>query len=208
MAARRLSTILPEMTEDQQERVTYIQRQAKLVDEETWVEDRPFRAPHHSCSAPGLVGSIIGGKWRPGEISLAHHGVLFLDETPEFSRNVQEHVEHALGTGEIKMFSATKVFSVPAKPAVTVLASDWCPCGDVRACKCRMRDVWRYSERVWITADMTFDIDQVNPQGSPGQSSESMRENVMEARGLLCDMGCDYPTVAQATRALQIVKNK
>jgi magnesium chelatase family protein len=110
---------------------------------------RPFRAPHHSASAAALVGG--GGRPRPGEISLAHGGVLFLDELPEFSRPVLEALREPLESGEITLARARHAFTFPARFQL-VAAMNPCPCGYLgdreRTCRCSPEQVQRYRQRL------------------------------------------------------------
>ena len=114
---------------------------------------RPFRAPHHTCSEVALRGSFQKGHvWHPGEISLAHGGVLFLDELPEFRRTALEHVMDALQRGSIRLSGPDGTcIQIPARFRL-ICAMNPCPCGwrgsDARACGCTAEQVQRYLARV------------------------------------------------------------
>jgi magnesium chelatase family protein len=133
MLAQRLPGILPPMTRDEALASAAVQSLAGLFDPARWGQ-RPFRAPHHSASAAALVGG--GGVPRPGEISLAHHGVLFLDELPEFARAVLEALREPLETGHIHVARAARRAEFPARFQL-VAAMNPCPCGHLGEARCR-----------------------------------------------------------------------
>jgi magnesium chelatase family protein len=133
MLARRLPGILPPMTRDEALASAAVQSLAGIFDPARWGQ-RPFRAPHHSASAAALVGG--GGVPRPGEISLAHHGVLFLDELPEFARAVLEALREPLETGHIHVARAARRAEFPARFQL-VAAMNPCPCGHLGEARCR-----------------------------------------------------------------------
>jgi len=127
MLARRLPTILPPMTDDESLTVTSIHSVAGLLhSEDGLVRERPFRAPHHTISGAALLGG--GDPLRPGEVSLAHNGCLFLDELPEFRRNVIEGMRQPLEDGVITICRARARATFPARPLL-VAAVNPCPCG-------------------------------------------------------------------------------
>jgi magnesium chelatase family protein len=133
MLASRLPGILPPMTRDEALASAAVQSLAGTFDTTRWAQ-RPFRSPHHSASAPALVGG--GGVPRPGEISLAHHGVLFLDELPEFTRSVLEALREPLETGHIHVARAARRAEFPARFQL-VAAMNPCPCGHLGDARCR-----------------------------------------------------------------------
>jgi len=150
MLAQRLPGILPPMTEAEALEVTQIYSVAgRLEAGQGLVTRRPFRAPHHSCSAAGLVGG--GSSPRPGEISLAHCGVLFLDEALEFPRTVLESLRQPLETGLITLSRARESVTYPAR-IMLVMALNPCPCGFLgdpeRACACTPARLQRYRGRL------------------------------------------------------------
>jgi magnesium chelatase family protein len=150
MLARRLPTILPALTGAESLEVTAVHSVAGLLDPTLGaVIRRPFRAPHHSVSTAGLVGG--GSTPRPGEVSLAHHGVLFLDELLEFPRAVLEALRQPMEDGFVTIARAAASLRFPARFAL-VAAMNPCPCGhagDVaRACICAAADVLRYRARL------------------------------------------------------------
>lgn len=150
MLARRLPTILPPMTEEEAITVTAIHSVAGVLRSDAGlVRERPFRAPHHTVSAAALLGG--GAPLRPGEVSLAHHGVLFLDELAEFRRHVVEGLRQPLEDGEVSICRARARASFPAAPLV-VAAVNPCPCGHhgdpSRRCKCSADRIAAYRGRI------------------------------------------------------------
>jgi magnesium chelatase family protein len=151
MLARRLPTTLPPMTIDESIEVTSLYSVAGLLCEGQGVlQDRPFRAPHNTVSAAGLLGG--GDPVRPGEVSLAHHGCLFLDELPEFSRCGLAQLSAVLRNGEVAIVRKGVRVRLPARPVVLVGAANPCPCGwaghPARRCQCQPADVERYQARL------------------------------------------------------------
>ncbi len=146
MLARRLSGLLPDLSESEALESAAIQSLAGGVLE---FRRRPFRAPHHTASAAALVGG--GGNPRPGEISLAHRGVLFLDELPEFSRPVLEALREPLGTGQITIARSLRTVEYPAEFQL-VAAMNPCPCGYAgdreQECRCTPDQIRRYQLKV------------------------------------------------------------
>jgi magnesium chelatase family protein len=150
MLARRLPTLLPCLTLAEAVDVTKIQSVAGLLTPgQSLVWSRPFRAPHHTISDAGLAGG--GPSPRPGEITLSHHGVLFLDELPEFRRNVLEALRQPLEDGVVTVSRAAASVTFPAR-FLLVAAMNPCPCGfrgdSVRACVCPPAVVARYWRRI------------------------------------------------------------
>ena len=150
MLARALPWLLPPLTREQSLEVSRIHSVAGALPTGAAVLTRPpFRAPHISASPAGLLGG--GSPFRPGELSLAHQGVLFLDELPEFSRSVLESLRQPLESGEIVLVRARGAVRLPARVQL-VAAMNPCPCGFLghprRACRCSPADVQRYRRRV------------------------------------------------------------
>lgn len=147
MLARRVGCLLDPLTEEEAMECSTIYSVAGLLDRDRpAISSRPFRAPHHTVSDAGLVG---GGKPpRPGEASLAHHGVLMLDELPEFRRLALETLERVLDRGEV-MFGRSGDIRIPARPAVIVGTANACPCGYFRdTCSCNGKQVALYRQRI------------------------------------------------------------
>ena len=192
LLAGRLPGILPEMTEAealQAATIRSISRQP--VDSRSW-KRRAFRAPHHSASAAALVGG--GSSPQPGEISLAHHGVLFLDELPEFSRHVLEVLREPLESGRIMISRATRQTEFPARFQL-IAAMNPCPCGYLGdpsgRCHCTSEQVLRYRNKVSgpliDRIDMHVEVPRLSfneMQGPQGESSAVVRERVSGARAL------------------------
>lgn len=150
MLARRLPSILPSLTEDETLEVTAIHSVAGLLNGASSIAiGRPFRAPHHSVSTAGLVGG--GSSPRPGEVSLAHHGVLFLDELLEFPRHALEALRQPLEDGRVTIARASSVVAYPARFTL-IAAMNPCPCGyagdTTRVCRCAEHEIHRYRSRL------------------------------------------------------------
>ncbi len=150
MLARRLPTILPSMSLDEALETTKIHSVAgTLPAGQSLCASRPFRAPHHTISDAGLIGG--GSTPRPGEVSLAHGGVLFLDELPEFRRNVLEVLRQPLEDGVVTLSRAALALTYPAR-FMLAAAMNPCPCGYLgdprRGCRCAPLEVERYRSRV------------------------------------------------------------
>jgi magnesium chelatase family protein len=194
LLARRLPTIMPELSHAEAIELTAIHSVAGLVDPATGVVTRrPFRAPHHSVSEAALVGG--GDVPRPGEISLAHHGVLFLDELAEFRRNALEALRQPLEDGKVCISRARASTSFPARPLV-VAAVNGCPCGfyghPTRPCYCTEQRRIRYAQRLSGPLLDRFDIHCPVPpvemsdlgQSAVGECSIDVRRRVRAARAL------------------------
>ena len=192
MMARRVATILPPLTFEEALEATSIHSVAGLLPAGTrLLTERPFRAPHHTISDVALVGG--GQHPRPGEISLAHHGVLFLDEMPEFSRHVLEVLRQPVEEGSVRIARAARTAVFPAR-FMLIGAMNPCPCGflgdAVRACRCSPVQVARYSSRLSgplrDRLDISVLVAGVPPQdlqeAQPGEPSEPIRARVAAAR--------------------------
>ena len=192
MLARRLPSILPLLTEEETLEVTAIHSVAGMLNGEGPVAlDRPFRAPHHTVSIAGLVGG--GSILRPGEVSLAHHGVLFLDELLEFSRHTLESLRQPLEDGRVTLARASSTVAYPARFTL-VAAMNPCPCGFYgdtrRVCTCGESDVLRYRARLsgplLDRIDLHLTLSPVPLRdlgtGPAAEASASIRARVEEAR--------------------------
>ncbi len=192
MMARRVATILPPLTFDEALEATSIHSVAGLLGPGTrLLAERPFRAPHHTVSDVALVGG--GSHPRPGEISLAHHGVLFLDEMPEFSRHALEVLRQPLEEGCVRIARAARTVAFPAR-FMLIGAMNPCPCGfagdPARACRCAAAQVTRYASRLSgplrDRIDLTVQVGAVPPRElqefRPGEGSADIRTRVVEAR--------------------------
>jgi magnesium chelatase family protein len=150
MMARRLPSILPPMSMDEALDATKLYSVAGMLSAEaSLVSARPFRSPHHTVSTAALVGG--GAVPRPGEVSLSHHGVLFLDELPEFNRDALEVLRQPLEDGVVSVSRVSASYIYPADFCL-VAAMNPCPCGyfgDVyRQCSCNNTQVQKYQKRI------------------------------------------------------------
>ncbi|MGH7931574.1 MAG: YifB family Mg chelatase-like AAA ATPase [Candidatus Binataceae bacterium] len=149
MLAKRLPTILPAMTLDEAIETTKVHSVVGLLDGRALIATRPFRSPHHTISDAGLIGG--GPMPRPGEVSLAHHGVLFLDELPEFRKNVLEVLRQPLEDGKITIARVMGTLTFPAT-VMLVAAMNPCPCGfytdTQHECTCSPITIQRYRSRI------------------------------------------------------------
>lgn len=189
MLARRLPTIFPEPTQDERAAIATIASAAGLEAGDGM--RRPFRAPHHTASAASLIGG--GDPIRPGEVTLAHAGVLFLDELPEFQRAVIESLRTTMESGMASIARARERVSMPARPLV-VAAMNPCPCGyagdATRLCTCTSSRVEQYRSRVSGPLLDRFDLHVALPpvrlaevgEAKPGESSFVVRARVAAAR--------------------------
>ena len=193
MLARRLPGLLPPLTRDEALEVTTVHSVAGLLRPGIGLlSERPFRAPHHTVSEIALVGG--GSIPRPGEISLAHHGVLFLDELPEFSRRAIEVLRQPIEHGAVTIARAARTATFPAR-FMLVAAMNPCPCGHLgdprKACRCAPAQVDRYAAR--LSGPLRDRIDLVIPVGAVeasslvqpahGEPSAAVRARVSGARG-------------------------
>ncbi len=192
MLARRLPGILPPLSFEEAIEATTIHSVAgQLRPGVGLLSERPFRAPHHTISDVALVGG--GSTPRPGEVSLAHHGVLFLDEMPEFDRRVLEALRQPIEEGRITVSRALRSVIFPAR-FVLVAAMNPCMCGyhgdKRRACQCTPQQIARYRNRLSgplrDRLDLVVEVEAVPiaelTQGAPGESSAAVRTRVLAAR--------------------------
>jgi magnesium chelatase family protein len=196
MMARRVAGILPPLTLDEALEVTAVHSVAGLLPAGAGlVSLRPFRAPHHTISEAALVGG--GSHPRPGEVSLAHHGVLFLDEMLEFGRHVLEVLRQPLEDGSVTIARAARTAVFPAR-FVLVGAMNPCQCGfagdTLRECRCTPQQVARYRHKLSgplrDRLDLTVDVPALPPDmlgaSSAGEASAAVRERVVQARHRQC----------------------
>jgi magnesium chelatase family protein len=194
MLSKRLPTILPGMTFDEALESTRIHSVAGLLREgQALLATRPFRSPHHTISDVALIG---GGQIpKPGEVSLAHNGVLFLDELPEFKRNALEVLRQPLENGEVTVSRAVASVTYPAS-FMLVAAMNPCPCGYLgdskHQCTCTPGQIHRYRRKVSGPLLDRIDI-HIEVPAVPykelsteisGEKSETIRERVVRARML------------------------
>ncbi|WP_342631742.1 YifB family Mg chelatase-like AAA ATPase [Marinobacter alkaliphilus] len=199
MLASRLPGILPALDDAAAMEVASVHSVAGLPLKPGGWRQAPFRSPHHTASAVALVGG--GSSPRPGEISLAHRGVLFLDELPEFQRRVLEVLREPMETGEISISRAARQVTFPARFQV-VAAMNPCPCGysghPTMECQCTPQQVMRYRSRISGPLLDRFDLHVEVPvqaggvllgAGETGESSASVRERVLRARARQSERG-------------------
>jgi len=194
MLARRTPSILPELREDEALEVIAIHSVAGLLDQDGVGRGvRPFRAPHHTISSAGLIGG--GSTPRPGEVSLAHHGVLFLDELLEFPRYVLDGLRQPLEDAKVVIARASQAVTYPARFTL-IGATNPCPCGragdPTGSCNCSSADIDRYAAR--ISGPLADRIDMHVTVGAvalrelsaknSGDDSPTIRERVEHARNL------------------------
>lgn len=190
MLARRLAGLLPTMSDQEALEAAAVASLAGKFELARWAQ-RPFCAPHHSASASALVGG--GNPPRPGEISMAHQGVLFLDEMPEFSRVALEALREPLETGQVRISRAARQTEFPARFQL-VGAMNPCPCGylgsSVKACRCTSDQVARYQAKLsgplLDRIDLHVEVPLLPPTDlldqQPGEASDRVRERVVQAR--------------------------
>jgi magnesium chelatase family protein len=192
MMARRVPGILPPLTFDEAVEVTAVHSVAGLLPPGAGlVSQRPFRAPHHTISDAALAGG--GSQPRPGEVSLAHHGVLFLDEMLEFSRHVLEVLRQPLEERAVTIARVSRTAVFPAR-FMLVGAMNPCPCGylgdTVRECRCTPQQVARYREKLSgplrDRLDLSVEVPALSPDAltaeATGEPSASVRARVVAAR--------------------------
>lgn len=196
MLARAFSSILPELTPEQILEVTGIHSVAgNLRNDSAVIHNPPFRAPHHTSSYVALIGG--GTTPRPGEITLAHHGVLFLDEFPEFDKKVLESLRQPLEDGTITVSRAKGTISFPAD-IILVAAMNPCPCGffgsEHGSCVCSASDIARYQKKIsgpimdridlWIPVEHISYDELSNVHTNHMETSAVIQERVLLARQL------------------------
>ncbi len=192
MLARRLPSILPQLSSEEAIETTKIHSVAGLLQAGAGlIRARPFRAPHHTISNAGLVGG--GSNPRPGEVSLAHNGVLFLDELPEFRRDVLEVLRQPLEDGQVTISRASRSLTFPSSFTLAS-ALNPCPCGyyndSGHKCICTVQQITRYLSKIsgplLDRIDLQIEVpalsaDEISSMES-GESSASIRDRVMHAR--------------------------
>lgn len=185
MLAKRFPTILPEMTYEESMETTQIHSIAGVLNsEDPMVTERPFRSPHHTISVTGLTGG--GTIPRPGEISLAHNGVLFMDELPEFGRDVMEAMRQPLEDGTITISRVAGTLTYPCSVSL-VAAMNPCPCGyfghPTKSCTCTPKMVTKYLNRISGPLLDRLDLQiEVPPVDFSALNSETKEETSAEIR--------------------------
>lgn len=192
MLAQRMATILPPMTLPESLETTRIYSAVGLLPKDkALIATRPVRAPHHTASGPSLVGG--GTHPRPGELSLAHHGILFLDEFAEFPRHVLEMIRQPLEEGHVAVSRAKGTLRFPAR-FILIAAMNPCPCGyfgtSMRRCRCTPTQIERYRAKIsgplMDRMDIHIDVPPVEfrklRSGRNGEGSAQIRLQVQQAR--------------------------
>ena len=197
MIAKRVPTVLPDMNMSESLETTKIHSILGLInDRMPLIATRPFRSPHHTISDAGLIG---GGRIpKPGEVSLSHHGVLFLDELPEFRRNVLEVMRQPLEDGEVTISRASAALTYPSD-FMLVAAMNPCPCGffgdTSRNCQCNSEQIKRYVSKIsgplLDRIDIQIEVPAVKYQdladSTIGEPSVEIRQRVQVARSVQVD---------------------
>ncbi|MDE6757920.1 MAG: YifB family Mg chelatase-like AAA ATPase [Clostridia bacterium] len=194
MMAKCVPTIMPDMTFEEAIEVTKIHSVAGILDSSVGiVVSRPFRTPHHTATIPALMGG--GASAKPGEISLAHNGVLFLDEMPEYQRRTLETLRQPLEDGVAVVSRAKHTLEYPAR-FMLVASMNPCPCGNLgsktQECKCTPSEIHRYVSKLsgplLDRIDLQIEVDSISYEDFrstiPNESSKSIKERVERARKL------------------------
>ncbi|QUI23215.1 YifB family Mg chelatase-like AAA ATPase [Vallitalea pronyensis] len=217
MMAKRLPTILPDLTFEESIEITKIYSVAGLLKKgQALITKRPFRSPHHTISNSALTG---GGRIpKPGEISLSHHGVLFLDEMPEFSKNVLEVMRQPLEDGEVTISRVNATLTYPAN-FMLVSSMNPCKCGhypDIDRCTCTPLQIKRYMgkisgpllDRIDLHVEATsLKLEDLNQEKKP-ESSEVVKKRVMAAHVIQQERYKESPIFFNAhLTAAQITEN-
>ena len=194
LMAKCVPTIMPDMTFEEAIEVTKIHSIAGILDpEKGMVTQRPFRTPHHTVTPPALMGG--GAKARPGEVSLAHNGVLFLDEMPEYQRRTLEGLRQPLEDGVVTVSRSKQTLDYPAD-FMLVASMNPCPCGNygskTRQCRCSPAEIHRYVSRLsgplLDRIDLQVEVDGVGYEelrfGPEAESSADIKKRVEKARAM------------------------
>jgi len=192
MIAKRIATIMPLMSEEEAIETTKIHSIAGLLEpEQSFLATRPFRSPHHTISDAGLLGG--SNNPRPGEVSLAHNGILFLDELPEFRRSTLEVMRQPLEDGKVTISRAAGTLTFPSN-FMLVAAMNPCACGyfgdPKRDCRCSPNEVQKYRKRIsgplLDRIDLHLEVPAIDYQElsgkAEGEPSAAIRERVQAAR--------------------------
>jgi len=217
--AKSLRGILPPLSYDEAIDVTRIYSVAGLTGESGLINQRPFRNPHHTTSAPAIIGG--GNVPRPGEISLSHRGILFLDELPEFPRNVLESLRQPMEDGEVTVSRTAGSGHFPAR-FMLVGAMNPCPCGNLgsekEACICLPMVASKYRKKisgplldridlqVFVPRETYKNLSSANPPAGGAESSEKIREKVILARKIQTERSKKYRFLTNAEINLKNIK--
>ena len=215
MLAKRFPGILPPLTQEESLEITKIYSICNLMGKSRLLTRRPFRDPHHTISDVALIGG--GSTPRPGEVSLAHNGVLFLDEFAEFSRSSLEVLREPLENGRVTISRAKETVSYPARFTL-IAAMNPCPCGHlgdpIKPCTCSPMQVNRYKSRIsgplLDRIDLTVNLNPVKysdwNKKSEGETSAQIRERVLKAREIQRNRFKNSATTANAFMTAKEIK--
>jgi len=215
MLAKRFSSILPPLTKEEMLEILQIYSVCRLLGKDKKIFKRPFREPHHTISNIALIGG--GTIPKPGEASLAHNGILFLDEFAEFSRNSLEVLREPLETFKVTIARAKDTLTFPAKFTL-IAAMNPCPCGyhghPVKTCNCTPVQISRYKAKVsgplLDRIDLTVNLNPVNYKDwqakSEGETSAQIRERVIKARKIQEERFKNSKTTANAFMTVSEIK--
>ncbi|NOY87960.1 MAG: YifB family Mg chelatase-like AAA ATPase [FCB group bacterium] len=205
MLARRMPTILPNMSVEEALETTKIHSVAgRLPSDSALIATRPFRSPHHSISYAGLIGG--GAVPKPGEVSLAHHGVLFLDELPEFKKDILEMLRQPMEDNQVTISRAITTLTYPAG-FMLIAAMNPCPCGyfgdSTHECHCSTSEIQRYMSRISGPLMDRIDIHITVPavkfkelsSETSGEKSEVIAQRVNRARQIQIERFKDEPQI-------------
>ena len=216
MLAKRFPGILPPLTQEESLEITKIYSICNLMGKSRLLTRRPFRDPHHTISDVALIGG--GSTPRPGEVSLAHNGVLFLDEFAEFSRSSLEVLREPLENGRVTISRAKETVSYPAR-FMLIAAMNPCPCGHlgdpIKPCTCSPMQVNRYKSRIsgplLDRIDLTVNLNPVKysdwNKKSEGETSAQIRERVLKAREIQRSRFKNSATTANAFMTPKEIKD-
>ncbi|MFA7087905.1 MAG: YifB family Mg chelatase-like AAA ATPase [Patescibacteria group bacterium] len=215
LLAKTIPSILPKLSWEEKLEITKIYSAAgKLKNGDYLINSRPFRSPHHSSSGVSLVGG--GAMPQPGEISLAHRGVLFLDEFPEFSRSVLENLRQPLEEGIINISRAAASLKFPAK-FMLIAAMNPCPCGyygDARhVCRCSPKQIHRYRQKlsgpIIDRIDLHVEVPRIALNNiarlNPGDNSQKVRKRIEFARKIQAKRFKNYSFLTNAEMTKQAI---
>ena len=216
MLAKRFPGILPPLTQEESLEITKIYSICNLMGKSRLLTRRPFRDPHHTISDVALIGG--GSTPRPGEVSLAHNGVLFLDEFAEFSRSSLEVLREPLENGRVTISRAKETVSYPARFTL-IAAMNPCPCGHlgdpIKPCTCSPMQVNRYKSRIsgplLDRIDLTVNLNPVKysdwNKKSEGETSAQIRERVLKVREIQRNRFKNSATTANAFMTAKEIKD-
>ena len=210
MLAQRVATILPMLSLEESLETTRIYSSVGLLDRKSaLLTTRPVRTPHHTATGPALVGG--GTNPRPGELSLSHNGVLFLDEFAEFPRHVLEMIRQPLEDATVTVSRAKGTLTFPAQ-FMLITAMNPCPCGyfgsSLRQCKCTPNQVERYVSKIsgplLDRIDIHIDVPAVSfrklrTSSGKGETSSEIRKRIEAARGIQTDRFGNSSTNSEMT---------